>query len=335
MVKVALLFQHGGPLIVRFAMSHSHTRRYFKHGTLPQIAVFEAIARLGSFTRAATELHLAQPTVSTQIRKLTDTMGVPLLEQIGKQVYLTDAGHSLHTACAEIFATFARVDEALADLRGSHIGRLQLAAGSGACFLPRLLATFTRRYPGVDISLRFHNRLELSHRLADNEDDLYLFVTPPARGVVTQVLLPNPMVVCARSDHPLAHVRGIPLPRLIEEPFLMREVGSGTRLIAERVFENCGLWPRKGMELASDEAIRQSVAEGLGISIVSGRTLGPHAGEQDLIALDVEGFPLQEQWYFVYSTGKQLSAPARAFVELALAQDFNVPAGNQTKSLCG
>jgi DNA-binding transcriptional LysR family regulator len=307
-------------------MSHSHIRRYFKHGTLPQIVVFEAIARLGSFTRAAAELHLAQPTVSTQIRKLTDTIGVPLLEQIGKRMYLTDAGRSLLTACAEIFATFTRVEQSFADLRDSHIGRLRLAAGSGACFVPRLLAAFTRRYPGIDISLRFDNRIELSRRLADNEDDLYLFVTPPAQGVVTQVLLPNPMVVCARSDHPLAHARGIPLSRLIEEPFLMREVGSGTRLIAERLFANRNLWPRKRMELSSDQAIRQYVVEGLGISIVSGCTLGPNRSEQDLIALDVEGFPLQEQWYFVYSTGKRLAPPARAFVDLALAQDFSAPA---------
>jgi LysR family transcriptional regulator, low CO2-responsive transcriptional regulator len=296
-------------------MSYSRIRRYLKHGTLPQIAVFEAIARLGSYTRAAAELHLAQPTVSTQIKKLTDSVGLPLFEQVGKRVYLTDAGRTLYAACGEIFAAFGRVEQKFAELRGVEAGRLRLAVGTSASFMPGLLARFARRYPGVEISLRFCNRAELSRRLADNEDDLYVFSTPPEQEVVKQALLPNSLVACAPADHPLAQQPCIPLERLVQEPFLLREPGSGTRTATEQLFERRGVWPEIRMELSSDAAICQAVGEGLGVSIVSQHAL-PARNNGDIVTLDVDGLPLLQQWYFVYPAGKQLSQVAQALIAL-------------------
>lgn len=297
-------------------MSYSRIRRYLKHGTLPQIAVFEAIARLGSYTRAAAELHLAQPTVSTQIKKLTDSVGLPLFEQVGKRVYLTDAGRTLYAACGEIFAAFGRVEQKFAELRGVEAGRLRLAVGTSASFMPGLLARFARRYPGVDISLRFCNRAELCRRLADNEDDLYVFSTPPEQEVVKQALLPNSLVACAPADHPLAQQPCIPLERLVQEPFLLREPGSGTRTAAEQLFERRGVWPEIRMELSSDAAICQAVGEGLGVSIVSQHACAQERNNGEIVTLDVEGLPLLHQWYFVYAAGKQLSHVAQALIAL-------------------
>ncbi len=219
-------------------MRPAQIHRYLRHGTLPQLAVFEASARLRSFTRAAEELHLAQPTVSAQIRKLTETLGLPLFEQIGKQIHLTDTGRRTYAHCQEIFRALASLDATLADLRGVASGRLSIAVTTTArYFAPRMLARFAQRHPGIDVVLQIRNRSGLLERMASNEDDLYMFVDPPEGcEVVRQAILPNPMVVLARADDPLARERSIPLARIAREPMLMRERGSGTRKAAEEAF---------------------------------------------------------------------------------------------------
>jgi len=294
-------------------------RRYLKHGTLPQLRVFEASARLGSLTRAAEELHIAQPTASVQIKKLTETVGLPLFEHVGRHVYLTDAGQRLYEGCHEVFRALSTVDESLNGLRAMESGQLRLAACStGKYFAPRMLGAFIQRYPGVEASLEIHNCNALLDRLASNADDLYLFASPLDRDdIVTQALLPNPLVVFARDDHPLANARQISLERIAAEPFLMREPGSGTRLLATKIFERHGLAPKVRMELSTDEAIKEAILAGLGVSIMSRFTLGLEPEPSRLICLDIDGFPIENHWYFAYPVGKQLSATARAFMDFA------------------
>jgi LysR family transcriptional regulator, low CO2-responsive transcriptional regulator len=294
-------------------------RRYLKHGTLPQLRVFEASARLGNLSRAAEELHIAQPTASVQIKKLTETVGLPLFEQVGNRIYLTDAGERLYAGCHDVFRAFSALDDALNGMRATESGHLRLAVCStGKYFAPRMLGTFIQRYPGVEASLAIHNRKTLLGRLANNEDDLYLFASPLDReDVVTQQLLPNPLVVFARKDHPLANARRISFERLALEPFLMREPGSGTRLLATKLFEQRGLTPKIRLELSTDEAIKEAILAGLGVSIASRFTLGLEPEHSQLLCLDVDGFPLENHWYFAYPLGKQLSATARAFMDLA------------------
>ena len=294
-------------------------RRYLRHGTLPQLRVFEASARLGSLTRAAAELHIAQPTASVQIKKLADTVGLALFEQVGRRVYLTDAGQRLYAGCLEVFRALSTIEDELNGLRTMESGHLRLAVCStGKHFAPRMLGAFLGRYPGVEVALEIHNRKTLLDRLAGNEDDLYVFASALDRDdVVTQALLPNPLVVFARDDHPLAAARHISFERLAAEPFLMREAGSGTRQHATRLFARHGLAPRISMELSDDEAIREAILAGLGISIMSRFTLGLEPEPARLICLDVEGFPLENHWHFAYPVGKQLSPTARAFMEFA------------------
>ena len=175
-----------------------------------------------------------------------------------------------------------------------------------------------QRYPGVAASLEIHNRKALIERLARNDDDLYLFASPFEReDVVTQALLPNPLVVFARDDHPLANAKRISFERLAAEPFLLREPGSGTRLIATKMFELHGLAPRISMELSDDDAIKEAILAGLGLAIMSRFTLGLEPEPARLICLDVDGFPLENHWHFAYPVGKQLSATARAFMDFA------------------
>ena len=300
-------------------MLQPNIRRYLKHGTLPQLRVFEASARLGNFSLAAQELHMAQPTASVQIKKLTETVGLPLFEQVGRRVYLTDAGQRLYAGCHEVFRALSTIEETLNGLRATESGQLRLAVCStGKYFAPRMLGAFVQRYPGVAVSLEIHNRKALLDRLANNEDDLYVFGSPLARAdVVTQALLPNPLVVFARDDHPLAGTRRISFERLAAEPFLMREPGSGTRLIATNLFERHGLAPKISLELSDDEAIKEAILAGMGVAIMSRFTLGLEPEPSRLICLDVDGFPLENHWYFAYPVGKQLSATARAFTDFA------------------
>lgn len=297
-------------------MVQKKIRRYLKHGTLPQLSVFEAVARHGSFTRAAEELYLAQPTVSVQMKKLADTVGLPLIEQIGKNIHLTVAGRVLQTACLEIFGTLRNVEQALENLRGLESGRLQLAVSSpGKYFAPRVLAEFVREHPCLEVSLQIHNSSVLLDRMARNLDDLYIFASNPEdRGLVTQTILPNPMVPYAHASHPLAGEKKIPFSRFAEEPFLMREPGSGTRTIVRQAFEAHGCEPRVRMELSTNEAVKQAIIAGLGVSVMSRYTLGLDVSHEQLAVLDVEGFPIEHNWVFAYPVGKQLPVVAQEFM---------------------
>ena len=297
-------------------------QRFLRHGTLPQLRLFEASARLGSFTRAAQELHLSQPAASVQIKKLSETLGVPLFEQVGKRIFLTAAGRRVHARCEEIFSTLEALELDLAGLRSVETGRLRLAVSTtGMCFAPRLLGAFVATHPQVQTAVQSYNRSTLVDRLARNEDDLYLFADrPDMDDVIVQELLPNPLVVLARDDHPLARETNIPFARLADEPFLVREEGSGARRIMMRLFREQGLTPRLSMELGTNEAIKEAILAGLGIAILSRYTFGLDPESSRYRCLDVQGFPIDNHWYFAWPAGKQLSATAWAFLEVARTQ---------------
>ncbi len=192
---------------------------------------------------------------------------------------------------------------------------------TGKYFAPRLLAGFVALYPKIEVSLRIHNRQALIDRLDRNEDDLYIFANPPTeQEVVCQPIFANPMVLFARVDHPLAKRKGIPFTALAAEPFLMREPGSGTRLVTYEIFARHGIKPRVRMELSTNEAIKQAILAGLGVSILSRYTLGLDTEQSQLAVLDVEGLPIERQWQFVYPVGKQIAPAARAFMDFVRAE---------------
>jgi LysR family transcriptional regulator, low CO2-responsive transcriptional regulator len=288
-----------------------------RHSTLRQLEVFSAIARLGSFTRAAEELFLTQPTVSMQIKKLADAVGLPLFEQIGKKIYLTDAGRELQQTCGGIFEHFSRFEMAIADMKGLKKGTLRLAVVTTAkYFAPRLLGPFCQTHSGVDVSLKVSNRERVLERLANNQDDLYILGQPPEDiDAVAEPFLENLLVVLAPVNHPLAQAKNIPLARLADEPFLVREPGSGTRAALERLFASKGVIPKVRMELGSNEAIKQAIVGGLGISVLSRHTLSLDAPMKHIAILDVENFPIKRHWYVAYPRGKKLSVIAQAFLE--------------------
>ncbi|AGY60253.1 LysR family transcriptional regulator [Gloeobacter kilaueensis] len=290
--------------------------------TLHQLQLFQVVARHLSYTRAAEELFLTQPTVSMQIKQLTKSIGLPLFEQIGKRLYLTDAGRELLVTCEEISKQLARFEMTVADLQGLKKGSLRLAVVTTAkYFVPRLLGPFCQRYPNIDVSLKVTNRGRVLERLSANSEDLYILASPPENfEAEAQPFLADALVVLAPGDHPLSHQRNIPLERIAREPFLMREVGSGTRQTVQRIFDKYNLQPNVKMQIGSSEAIKQAIAGGLGISILSHHVLALEGGTDKLAILDVVGFPIRRQWHVVYAKGKALSVVARTFLEYLFSE---------------
>jgi len=304
---------------------HSRIRRYLRHGTLPQLAVVEASARLKSFTRAADELHLAQPTVSAQMRKLAETLGAPLFEQVGRNIRLTEPGRLAYAHCLEVLQAFERLDESLASLRQVNSGELRLAiAGAATCFVTRMVAGFNEEHPDVSIAVRIDNCASLRTRLAAREDDLYLFAhAPDVPDVVRQAVLANPLVVVGCRTHRWARARGVSLAELAREPLVIREPGSGTRACLLDLFARAGLTPNVRMELGSDDALRSAVAQGAGVAVLARNTFAPPGSAPMLAELDVAGFPLARQWHFAYPAQGRLSATAEAF--LRYVREASVP----------
>jgi DNA-binding transcriptional LysR family regulator len=288
-------------------------RRYLKHGTLAQMRAFEAATRLGSLTRAAEQLHMAQATASVQIKKLAETVGLTLFEYTGKQICLTQAGELVYAGCGEVFRALSSMEQGLSELRGGACGRLQLAVPSAArYFTARLLEAFLAHHPEVDASL------DVLDRFALNGHDLCMVVeAPEGPELVSQAVVPNPLVVFAPPGHPLAAEHDIPFERLAAEPILLREPGCGTRMTALRLFARHGLAPRIRMELNSDAALREAIHAGLGVSILPRYAPGADDALPRLVCLDVEGFPLESHWQFVYPVGRRLSPAARAFMDFA------------------
>lgn len=292
------------------------------HATLQQLRLFEAVARLGNVTRAAEEVHLTQPAVSSQLKRLEEQAGLPLLETVGRRLQPTTAGQAVMTVARDMLERLADLDEALETLRGEIAGPVKVSVVTSAkYFLPHLLGTFVRRHPRVEPVLSVTNRLKILGRLRDHQDDIYVMgQVPEDLAVDATPFLDNPLVVVAPPDHLLAGDSDIPLAALARERFLVREAGSGTRLAVERLFADHGLAVRPFMELGSGEAIKQGVMAGLGLAVLSRHALALEIATGRLAVLDVEGFPLHRTWYAVRPRGRHLTLAARTFLDFMCAE---------------
>lgn len=295
-----------------------------RHTTFRQMQIFEAIVRLGSFTRAAEELFLTQPTVSSQIKKLTNVMGVPLLDQAGRSTKPTEAGKDLYQAVRDIFDTLSDLDTRIAGIKGLQRGRLRLAVITTAqYFSPEILGAFCREYPGIDVTLKVTNRDNMIDRIQNNEDDLYIFGQLPEKlqHIEAHRFAPNPLIVMASKYHPLCKEANITIEQLANESFIFREVGSGNRDAAMRAFAKHGLVPNVRLELGSNEAIKHAVVGGLGLTISSLHTLTLEGPKGPIVMLDVEGFPIERKWYVVHPKDKELSLIAKTFLNFTLESE--------------
>ena len=291
-----------------------------KNATLRQLKVFEAVARRLSFSRAAEELHLTQPAVSIQIRTLEGHVGLDLFEQLGKKIYLTQAGAELLPLCRAIIGQFDEAEAAMAQLKGITGGRLNVAViSAGDYFFPQLMVAFARQHPGIELNLTVHNREELLGRLSANLTVLAVMVRPPA-GPDTQndAFAPHPYVIVGAPDHPLAGRGPVSMDELMRQPFVIREPGSDTWFSMEQAFG-----PRLGelnvaMEIKSTETIKQAIIAGMGLGFLSAHTIGRELAARSLVVLEVDGFPLMLNWYVVHRREKKLAPVARAFRQFLL-----------------
>jgi len=291
-----------------------------KHATLRQLKAFEAVARHLSFSRAATELHLTQPAVSTQIRMLEDHAGLPLFEQLGKKTYLTQAGTELLDFARAIIRQFEDAEAAMAHYKGIASGRLNVAViSAGDYFFPQLMVAFARRHPGVQLNLTVHNREELLGQLAANRTDLAVMVRPPAHeDTQHDAFAPHPYVIVAAPDHPLAGQAHVGVAALLRHPFVVRERGSDTWHSMEDAFGAHLAELQVAMEIRSTETIKQAVIAGIGLGFLSAHTIGRELLDRSLTVLPVDGFPLMLHWYVVHRREKRLPPVARAFHQFLL-----------------
>lgn len=292
------------------------------HLTLRQLKVFEAVARHLSFRRAAEELHLSQPAVSMQIKQLESNVDLPLFDHVGKKVFLTEAGHEMFHYSRAIAGLLDEADGVIEQLKGARRGKLALSVASTVnYFAPALLGTFCQRFPDITISLDVTNRETLLRQLSENEADLVIMGQPPEGDELEAgAFMDNPLVVIAPPNHPLAGKKNIPMKRLQDETFLVRERGSGTRGATERFFNQHGIQLNTGMEISSNEAIKQSVQAGLGLGLLSRDTLEMELALNKLVLLDVEGFPIVRHWYVMHRRAKRLSPVAQAFKQFLLEE---------------
>ncbi len=293
-----------------------------KHATLRQLKVFESVARHLSFSRAAEELHLTQPAVSIQVKKLEEHASVPLFEQLGKKIYLTPAGTELLQIARRIITQFEAAESAMTQFKGITGGRLNVAViSAGDYFFPRLLVEFIGRHQGVTLNFTVHNREGLLAQMAANLTDLAVMVRPPHEPEFDSVAFaPHPYVVVAAPGHALVGERLIPLSRVLCEPFVLREKGSDTLHSMQDAFGAQFAQVKVAMEIRSTETIKQAVMAGMGLGFLSIHTIGQELRSGSLNVLDLQGLPLMLNWYVVHWRDKRLPPVAQAFKDFLLAE---------------
>jgi len=291
------------------------------HFTLRQLQVFEKVASHLNYSRAAEELYLSQPAVSMQIKQLEGHIGLPLFEQMGKKIFLTEAGIELLPYARNIAQQMLEMEAMFDEMKGLGQGKLTLSVVNTAnYFTPQLLASFCRQHPNITVSLQVANRDAVLKQLADNSTDLAIMGQPPSGlDITAKQFLDNPLVVIAQPGHALTKMKPVKLAQLAAHPFVSREQGSGTRSAMERVFAQHHIHPRISMEMETNEAIKQAVGAGMGLGILSLHSIELELETARLVMLDVEHFPLLRHWFIAHRSNKRLSSAALAFKEFLLS----------------
>jgi DNA-binding transcriptional LysR family regulator len=292
-------------------------RRY----TVRQLDTFLEIARAESVSKAAEKLHVTQPAVSMQLRQLEDALGVPLVESVGRNIRLTDAGREVERYAIAAIAQLSQLDDTVADLRGLHRGKIDLGiVGTAKYFVPMLLVHFRKRFPGVGISLQVHNRAHIMQLLQRNELDLVIMGrVPDALDCSSTEFATNPLAIVSAPGHPLSRRKNAPLSVLNGAEFVVREQGSGTRVAMERVFAEHGIEPEIVMEMPSNESIKQAVMAGMGLTFLSLRTVRRELAGGHLAMVDLQGMPIVRHWHVTHLRTKRLSPAALMFKEFLIS----------------
>lgn len=288
--------------------------------TFRQLRIFLALADTGSVSAVARMMHITQPTVSMQLKEITQSVGVPLYEWVGKKIYLTDAGRLLASTARSMTQVWESFEQQVDALKGLSRGQLKVSVVSTAqYFMPKLVGSFCKKHPGIDVSLEILNRDRVVERLAENRDDLYIMSMPPKNiDLKDEPLIANPIVVIGSTSNPLAKRDRLSMAELKSQAFILREKGSGTRMAADQHFQKMGFKPHVRLELGSNEAVKEAVAAGLGLGVISSHALHGHDRENGVRILRIKGFPIPSVWHVVHPKAKNLSPLAQAFKQHVL-----------------
>ena len=286
-----------------------------------QLRLVLALAQTGSVSGAAIRMHVTQPTASMQLKEVSEALGLPIYEVVARKVHMTQVGLDLARVARTIATEWEDFEQHIDSLKGHVRGKLRVAVVSTAkYFVPRMLGSFCQRYPEIEVSFEVLNRDGVVSRLRDNLDDIYVMSAPPKDMALTdEIFMANPLVLIAGVGSPLAKRKRLVLSDLSGERFILREKGSGTRMAVDAYFKAAKFRPDLRLELGSNEAIKESVAGGLGISVVSSHALSGPAREQGVCVLNVKGFPIESNWHIVHPKGKKLSPIASVFKSHLLA----------------
>lgn len=310
----------------RAKLSASLAHRILRNASFRQLQVFESAARLGNFTAASKELHITQPTVSMQMKKLEEALNTRLFEQVGRHIHLTYEGRAFLATCSEIFTSVRHFEALVSDRIETVSGALTFAGVTTTeYFAPVLLAVFTRLYPQVKISLNILDRESIFQRLQSNLDDLYFIDQVPTTFEVEAIpFIKNPLVIVASADHPLAHRRNVAMEIVKKENFLLRERTSGTRIALKRFLDSQSITLNVTMELSSNEAIKRAVASNMGLSVLSKYCVARECKRGELVELAVKGFPLMDRWFIVYPKDRHMPPAAGAFLRFLVEDGAEV-----------
>lgn len=290
--------------------------------TFRQLRLFLALADTGSVSAAAKALHVTQPTASMQLREVSQAVGLPLYELVGRKIHLTEVGLELAATARAMSQAWESFEQGVDALKGLARGKLRVAVVSTAkYFMPRLIGSFCKKHPDIDVSLEILNRDGVVQRLRERRDDLYIMsMPPPDMDLRDEVFMPNPIVVVVAASDPLAKQASIELPELAGRRFILREKGSGTRMAGDQHFRKARFKPDIRLELGSNEAVKEAVAGGLGIGVLSRHALHGHQKENGVCIAEVVGFPLPSAWHIVHPASTRLSPLAQAFKGHVLAE---------------
>jgi LysR family transcriptional regulator, low CO2-responsive transcriptional regulator len=293
-----------------------------RHLTVRQLEVLAAVGRVGSVTAAAEALHLTQPAVSMQLRQLEQQLELTMFETVGRRLQITEPGKELVRLASELLARLDDLEHTARSLRGVGHGRVRLGVVSTAkYFAPRLLAQFLKMHAGLEFKLTIHNRAEIIDQLQSYSIDLGIMGQPP-EGLHLEgtAFAPNPLVAIAAPSHALSLRRELRPGDLADQPFIVREPGSGTRSAMDRYFADHEVKVRQVMEADSNETIKQAVMAGIGLGFLSLQTVRPELAAGRIAVLDVFGLPLRRQWYVVHSSQRGLTPAAEEFLQYLLRE---------------
>ena len=299
--------------------------------TLRQLRTFKTVADLNSFSLAAHQLRLSQPSVSYQVKELEEAIGMPLLDRLGKKVQLTEAGSVLYSYTRRALDVLDEASLALEEMHGIKRGSLRVGASTtvGIYLLPAALGAFKKLHPGLVISLEIGTRARVQEQVLLNELDLAV-VGPALKDpdLATVPFISDELVVVAPAGHKLAGRRDLALKDLQDQPFVMREAASGSRAELEKAARKAGAKLNVAMELGSNGAIKHAVESGLGLAVISRYACALELSGGRLVELKVRGFPIRRDWHIVHLRRRRLPSSVLAFIEFLKGTSWLAPNGS-------